>query len=58
MLTTEQAAKKLKLSRRRVIALITSDKLPASKFGKSYVIQESDLAKLRNRKPGRPKKKA
>lgn len=55
-LTTTMAADKLGVSRRRVIALIEEGRLPAEKFGRDYVIQESDLALVAERKPGRPKK--
>jgi excisionase family DNA binding protein len=56
VLTTLQAAEKLKLTRQRVHALIASGKLPATKQGRDWFIQPADLAKVRDRKPGRPKK--
>lgn len=56
ILTTLEAAKKLGVSPRRVRALIKAEKLPAQKFGTSYMINEKDLAKVMDRKTGRPKK--
>jgi excisionase family DNA binding protein len=58
LLTTSQAAKKLKVTPRRVIALIEAGRLPASKLGRDYVIQAADLARVKDRKPGRPRKNA
>jgi excisionase family DNA binding protein len=55
-LTTNMAAERLTVSRRRIIALIESGRLPAEKFGRDYVIKESDLALVAERKAGRPKK--
>ena len=57
MLTTAEAAKRLKVSPRRVLALVTSGRLPAQKFGHVWMIAPADLAKVRNRKAGRPKSK-
>lgn len=54
MLTTAQAAEKLGISSRRVLALIQAERLPAEPFGHTYMIREKDLALVRNRKPGRP----
>lgn len=56
-LTTDQAAKKLGVSIRRVVALINSGNLPSSRVGRSHVIKESDLKIVENRKTGRPPKK-
>jgi excisionase family DNA binding protein len=56
-LTTDQAAKKLGVSIRRVVALINSGNLPSSRIGRSHVIKESDLKIVENRKTGRPPKK-
>ena len=44
--TTEQAAKALQVSIVTIRRYIKSGKPPASKLGKDYRIQESDLAKL------------
>jgi excisionase family DNA binding protein len=55
MLTTAQAAEKLGISPRRVLELIKGGRLPAQPFGRTYMIQEKDLALVKNRRPGRPK---
>lgn len=55
MLTTAQAAEKLGISSRRVLELIKGGRLPAQPFGRTYMIQEKDLALVKNRKPGRPR---
>lgn len=55
-ITAKEAADRLGISKRRVLALITAKSLPAELFGKSYAIKESDLKFLENRKPGRPPK--
>jgi len=56
MLDTKTAAAELGISPRRVQALITAGRLPAQILAGSYIIIRSDLAKVRNRKPGRPRK--
>lgn len=56
VLTTKEAAEKLGVSVRRVIALIEAKRLPASRFGNAYSIKESDIELVRERKAGRPKK--
>jgi excisionase family DNA binding protein len=56
LLTTAQAAKKLKVTPRRVIALIEAGRLPASKLGRDYIIEATDLARVKDRRPGRPRK--
>ncbi len=58
LLSAKDVAEKLGVSDRRVRFLITSGKLPASRVGNSYVIQESDLKVVAYRKNGRPKKDA
>ena len=57
LLTTKEAAEKLGVSVRRVQAMITKGGLPASKLGRDYLIKESDLKLVEDRKPGRPPKK-
>jgi excisionase family DNA binding protein len=54
-LTVRQAAEALGVGRSRVQALIQTGRLPAQKFGMQYLIDPADLAKVRDRKPGRPK---
>jgi excisionase family DNA binding protein len=55
LLTTNETAAKLGVSRRRVLALVASGRLPAVRVGNQFLIQPADLAKVRDRKPGRPK---
>ncbi len=55
-LTTTQAGERLGIKRARVIALITSGRLPAKKIGNTWLIREKDLDLVKNRKPGRPRK--
>ncbi len=57
MMTANEAANILKVSARRVRALIQSGRLPAQKIGRDWIIMEPDLEKVKDRKPGRPKKK-
>lgn len=57
MITTAQAATKLGISARRVLELIQSGRLPAKPFGRTYAVEEKDLAKVKDRKPGRPSSK-
>ncbi len=56
MLTANEAAKILKVSARRVRALIQAKRLPAQKVGRDWIIMEPDLELVKDRKPGRPKK--
>jgi excisionase family DNA binding protein len=58
VLSTKEASEKLQVSVRRVQALISSGKLPARKVGRDFVILESDLARVGERKCGRPPKRA
>ena len=55
-LTTQEAAEKLGVSVRRIVALINSGDLPSSRIGRSHVIKETDLELVKDRKPGRPAK--
>ena len=57
LLTTKEAAKELRLSVRRIQALISAGKLPAQKIGRDWIIRKADLDLVRVRKPGRPSKK-
>lgn len=56
LLTTAEAAQRLGVSPRRVRALITEERLRAEKKGRDYLINESDLKLVKDRKPGRPRK--
>ena len=53
-LTVQQAAAKLGIGRSRVQQLIQAGRLPAQKVGIQYLIDAADLAKVKERKPGRP----
>ena len=55
-LTTAQAAEKLGVSPGRIRQFIRDGRLPATQLGRDYIIQPKDLAKVKNRKTGRPKK--
>ncbi len=54
LLTTADVAEKLGVSQRRVLALIKDGRLPAQRLGRDYLIDESNLKLVKNRKPGRP----
>lgn len=56
LLSVREAAEALGVNRQRVQQLIESKRLPASKVGAYYVIKESDLKLVEDRKPGRPPK--
>lgn len=58
LLTTNQAAQELKVTSIRVRAMIRDGKLKAEKMGRDYLIKESDLELVKDRKPGRPAKDA
>jgi excisionase family DNA binding protein len=55
-LTVADAARALGVGRSRVHALIKSGRLRAMMVGVQYLIAPKDLAKVRDRKPGRPAK--
>jgi excisionase family DNA binding protein len=53
LLTTQQVADKLNLSRVRITQLIHEQVIPATKYGGAYLVEEKDLDNLVwNRKPG------
>lgn len=57
LLSTKQAAEKLKVSPIRIRQLIQEKKLKATLIGRDYVIDEKDLATVQTYgKAGRPKK--
>jgi excisionase family DNA binding protein len=56
-LSVPEAAEKLGVSRWRVNQFINENRLPAQKVGRAYIIKETDLKLVENRKPGRPSKK-
>jgi len=53
---TTEAARRLGVSDARVRALIESGRLKAVKIGGAWLIDPKDLAAVKNRKVGRPKK--
>jgi len=55
-LTTRAAAERLGVTVSRVRQLVLEGRLPAEKFGRDLVIKESDLKRVKDRKPGRPPK--
>lgn len=55
MLTVQQAAKRLKVSRQRVQALIQSGALPAERFGKAWAIPEQAITEYKPKPIGYPK---
>lgn len=56
-ITVKEAATRLGVTTRRVIAMIEAGQLPAVKFGPVYSIKEEDLQLVAERKTGRPSKK-
>jgi excisionase family DNA binding protein len=57
VISTASAAERLGITRQRVLQLIERGRLPATKFSGVYVIREEDLKLVKNRAPGRPRKK-
>lgn len=55
LLSTVEAAERLGVTSRRIVALITSGKLRATRVGRSWVIKASDLAAVQDRPQGWPK---
>jgi excisionase family DNA binding protein len=53
-LTTTEVAQRLGVKIRMVQLLIQSGRLPATKFGRDYMIREKDLKLVEVRKVGRP----
>ncbi len=56
LLSVKESAEILGVNRQRIQVLITDGRLPAQKIGNSYVIKESDLELVKDRKTGRPPK--
>jgi len=54
-ISSKDAAARLKISVRRVQELIKKERLPAKMIGGVYLIEDRDLALVKNRKPGRPR---
>jgi len=58
LISTKDAAARLKLSARRVQELVKQGRIPAQLIGGVYLIDHRDLALVKDRKTGRPRKKA
>ena len=56
LLSTKEVAEKLGVSVQRVQAMVKAGRLPAQMIGGTYIIKESDLKLVEDRKPGRPPK--
>ena len=56
LLSVTEAAKRLGVIRQRVFQFIQTGRLPAVMVGSQYVIKESDLELVAERKTGRPPK--
>jgi excisionase family DNA binding protein len=54
LISTTEAATRLGISARRVVALIRAGKLPSQRIGRAHVINPKDLALVSDRKPARP----
>ena len=56
LISTTEAATRLGVSARRVVALIRQGKLPSQRVGRAHLILPKDLEKILDRPPGRPTK--
>jgi len=56
-ISTTGAARRLGVSRCRVLQLILAGRLHAEKIGREWLIRPRDLRAVRNRKTGRPSHK-
>lgn len=56
LISTKEASEKLGVSVLRVQQLIWAKRLPAERIGRDYVINETDLRLVKERKNGRPPK--
>jgi excisionase family DNA binding protein len=56
LLSTADVAAQLGVTRQRVLELITGERLPAIKVGRSYVVRAADVSSLELGKVGRPPK--
>jgi excisionase family DNA binding protein len=55
--STSEAAEILGVTRQRVLQVIQQGSLKATRLANVYLIKKSDLADVKDRKPGRPAKK-
>ena len=56
LISSKDAALRLKISIRRVQQLIKDGRLPARMIGGVYMIESENLVLVKNRKTGRPRK--
>lgn len=56
LITTNEAAESLGVTRQRVLQLIQDGRLKAEKFGNVYMIRRGDLDHIEERPMGRPPK--
>ena len=56
LISTTEAATRLGISARRVVALIRQGKLPSQRVGRAHLILPKDVDKILDRPPGRPAK--
>jgi excisionase family DNA binding protein len=56
LISTTEAATRLGVSARRVVALIRQGKLPSQRVGRAHLILPKDVDKILDRPPGRPVK--
>ena len=49
--TIEKAAKKLNLSKQQVRSLCREGKLPATQYGKTWIMKENDITKYYDKNP-------
>jgi excisionase family DNA binding protein len=56
LIGTKEAAEKLGVTIRRVVALIKAGRIPTTKVGRIHLIKPKDLEAVAERKPGRKPK--
>lgn len=56
LISTTEAATRLGVSQRRVVALIKAGRIPTTKLGRIHLIKPKDLEAVAERKPGRKPK--
>lgn len=56
LISTEEAARRLGITPRRVRALILAERLPALKVARDWLIEEANLDLVKDRPVGRPRK--
>ncbi|HYL98117.1 MAG TPA: helix-turn-helix domain-containing protein [Blastocatellia bacterium] len=54
LITVVEAGERLGIHRTRVNILIKEGRLPATRYGRAYLIEEKDLELVKDRPPGRP----